>query len=99
MIAAVALISLALLFAASIAWAGYRSRLAKREIVSLLSEFDDASGLELAIASKARGGILRRGTVYIALNELEGDGIVASKPANDGTPRRLYWLASGGSEP
>lgn len=71
----------------------------KYMILDLLRLGREMYGLELVRESN---GDLARGTVYVTLDRMDGEGLVTSRaevdPSRSGSPRRLFRITGHGSK-
>lgn len=78
-----------------------RAAVRRRVILFDLASCEGATGLELV---KRHEKLLRRGTIYLDLNRLEDEGLVASaelyepeRRAITRIPRRIYYITAAGA--
>lgn len=69
-----------------------------QSILQLLIENDELYGLEMVRLN----GLLKRGTIYVTLGRLEGDGLIESREvkqqSGQGPPRRVYKITGHGRQ-
>lgn len=76
-------------------WDGVREEKRETAILAMLLFSRELAGLEMV---KQSNGLLRRGTVYITLGNLEKRGLLASREEDAAFKRRFYRLTYAGRE-
>jgi DNA-binding PadR family transcriptional regulator len=94
---ALGLLLLALVVAFAL-WDGRREDKREDAILGILLFHQELYGLDMV---KRSGGLLKRGTIYITLGNLEARGLIQSRDGlwrGGEIPRRLYCITEAGRE-
>lgn len=73
----------------------YLARKDARQLVEVLQQLRDCPGKTELDLVKDSDGVLKRGTIYVALSRLEDDGLVESRTCSgeeEPCPRMRYYL-------